>query len=129
MAAITSSLWIPERTSAAYKCSPVFDSLSTTTPYSCVHGQWVTTVSDNAKSSVVFLLSLTKHGLFNRSLTFSDLPTVWKCHKIMPIPKSGDLSKIKNYRPISLLCILLKVMESILYNNIIDFVRPKLSNY
>lgn len=67
--------------------------------------------------------------LFNRSMTLSELPTVWKCHKIMPIPKSGDLSKIKNYRPISLLCTLLKVMESILYNNIIDFVRPKLSNH
>ena len=67
--------------------------------------------------------------LFNRSMTFSELPTVWKCHKITPVPKSGDLSKINNYRPISLLCILLKVMESILYSNIIDFVRPQLSNY
>ena len=33
--------------------------------------------------------------LFNRSMTFSELPTVCKCIKIMPIRKSGDLSKIK----------------------------------
>ena len=47
---------------------------------------------------------------------------------ITPIPKSGDLSSIRNYRPISLLCILSKVMEKLVYDKIIDFIRPQLSH-
>ncbi len=50
-------------------------------------------------------------------------------HKITPIPKKGDLLEIINYRPISLLCILSKVLESIIYHKIIDFIRPKLSRH
>ena len=47
---------------------------------------------------------------------------------ISPIPKSGDNSKISNYRPILLLCIPFKVMEAVVFNKIIEFVMPKLSN-
>ncbi len=65
--------------------------------------------------------------LFNKSLESGCLPDLWKTHKICPIPKSGDCSKISNYRPISLLCILSKVMESVVYDKVIDFIRPKLS--
>ena len=65
--------------------------------------------------------------LFNKTLDSCTLPSMWKLHKITPIPKSGDKSMISNYRPISLLCILSKVLESIVYGKIIDFIRPKLS--
>ena len=33
-----------------------------------------------------------------------------------------------NYRPISLLCVLSKVLESIIYDKIIDFIYPQLSH-
>ena len=46
---------------------------------------------------------------------------------ITPIPKKGSLTEIKNYRPISLLCVLSKVLERIIYNKVIEFIRPKLS--
>ena len=64
--------------------------------------------------------------LFNLCLSQSNIPFEWKTHKIMPVPKKGDLSNSKNYRPISLQCILSKVLESIIYMKIIDFVRPQL---
>ena len=48
-------------------------------------------------------------------------------HKIVPIPKPGDLCLITNYRPISLLCIISKLLESIIFKTSIDFVRPRLS--
>ena len=32
---------------------------------------------------------------------------------------------MSNYRPISLLCILSKVLEKVMFNNIIDYVREK----
>ena len=65
--------------------------------------------------------------LFNLCLSQSNIPFEWKTHKIMPVPKKGDLSNAKIFRPISLLCILSKVLESIIYTKIIDFVRPQLS--
>ena len=39
-----------------------------------------------------------------------------------PIPKSGNPLHVENYRPISLLCIVGKVVEKLVYNKI---VRPK----
>ena len=55
------------------------------------------------------------------------IPNEWKIHKIVLIPNSSDLSKVQNYRPISLLCILSKTLELIIYNKIIDFIRPLIS--
>ena len=68
-------------------------------------------------------------ALFNQSLLTGSLLAEWKKHQIIPIPKKGDLSQICNYRPIFLLCVLSKVLESILFSKIIDFIRPKLSSH
>ena len=65
--------------------------------------------------------------LFNCSLQSSTLPQEWKLHRISPIFKSGDKSLVFNYRPISLLCIISKIFEQIIYDKIIDFISPKLS--
>lgn len=43
------------------------------------------------------------------------------------IPKKGDPSLIQNYRPITLLFILSKVLETVVYSKIIDFIRPQIS--
>ena len=45
------------------------------------------------------------HYIFSLSLSQCYLPLEWRTHLIKPIFKSGDKSLIKNYRPISLLCI------------------------
>ena len=68
-------------------------------------------------------------ALFNQSLLTGSLPAEWKKHQITPIPKNGDLSQICNYRPISLLCVVSKVLESILFSKIIDFIKLKLSSH
>ena len=57
--------------------------------------------------------------LYNLSLTTSVIPTEWKIHRIIPIFKSGNRSLISNYRPISLLCNVSKVLEQIIFNNTI----------
>ena len=66
-------------------------------------------------------------NFFNRIMDCATIPMIWKRHMITPVPKKGDKTKIVNYRPISLLCIISKVMESIIYSSIIDFIRPTLS--
>ena len=60
--------------------------------------------------------------LFNLSLSSSVIPTEWKIHRIIPIFKSGDRSLISNYRPISLLCNVSKVLERIIFNKIINHI-------
>lgn len=67
------------------------------------------------------------YHLFNCSLRSSTIPQEWKLHRISPIFKSGDKSLVSNYRPISLLCIVSKLFEQIIYDKIIDFISPKLS--
>ena len=61
--------------------------------------------------------------LFNISISTSKLPIQWRSHRITPIHKSGDKSLISNYRPISLLCVLSKVLEKVMYNRIITYLE------
>ena len=74
-------------------------------------------------------LTLPLTHLFNTCIQSSSLPDEWKVHKIVPIPKCSDKSDVKNYRPISLLCIVSKVLEQIIYDKIIEFIHPLLSKH
>lgn len=65
--------------------------------------------------------------IFNQSLHQKAFPSDWKHHKIVPIHKKGDTSLVSYYRPISLLPILSKVLETIVYNKVITFIRPQIS--
>ena len=62
------------------------------------------------------------HYLLNLCLNSGYLPFEWKLHKVTPIYKSDDHRKIKNYRPITLLCNTSKVLEWLIFNKIIDYV-------
>ena len=53
------------------------------------------------------------YHLFQQCVKQGYLPNEWKLHKIIPIYKSADKSSVKNYRPISLLCCISKVLESL----------------
>ena len=67
-------------------------------------------------------------SLFNACINQGSIPNEWKTHLIVPILKSGDKADVTNYRPISLLCTVSKVLESLIYWSMIDFVRPRLSH-
>ena len=52
--------------------------------------------------------------LFQRSLATGKIPADWKKANVSPVFKKGSKSDPANYRPISLTCILCKVMEHII---------------
>ena len=57
--------------------------------------------------------------IFNKSYREGKFPKMWKNADIIPIFKSGkDPTKPKNYRPISLLSCLGKLMERLVYNRL-----------
>jgi hypothetical protein len=60
--------------------------------------------------------------LFNLSINKSKVPTLWKVSKIIPIHKSGNINLQSNYRPISLLPIISKLLEKHVFNNLYDFM-------
>ncbi len=65
--------------------------------------------------------------LFTVIMESHSIPADWKVHKLFPLHKKGSVSEVSNYRPISLLSILHKVLEVIVYSKIIDFIYPKIS--
>ena len=67
------------------------------------------------------------HYLFSLILKYGYLPRDWKIHKIIPVFKSGDLTQVKNYGPISLLCNISKVLERIIYNKLINHVSCQIN--
>ena len=58
--------------------------------------------------------------LFNKSISTGCFPTMWKQSNIVPIPKSGDKGNPTNYRPISLLPVLSKLLEKHIANLVLQ---------
>jgi len=69
-------------------------------------------------SSLAFPLSL----LYTTSFKAGDLPDIWKMANIVPIFKKGQTCDPSNYRPISLTCVLCKIMESIIKDSVIKYL-------
>ncbi|CAH2097405.1 unnamed protein product [Euphydryas editha] len=59
--------------------------------------------------------------LFRRSIIEGVVPKIWKSAFISPIYKSGNKGEVKNYRPISKLCIFAKLLERIVYSQLYRF--------
>ena len=59
--------------------------------------------------------------LFKSSISTGRILSQWCTHCIIPIHKCSDKTLVTNYRPISFLCTLSKVLERIIYNCIMNF--------
>ncbi|KAL1373805.1 hypothetical protein pipiens_018439, partial [Culex pipiens pipiens] len=68
-------------------------------------------------------------SIFNRSLSEGAFPSEWKVASITPIHKSGSRAKVENYRSISILSCLAKVLEKLLVDHIYPSVKNIISEY
>ena len=64
--------------------------------------------------------------LFNLSLSLGKFPDQWKLPNVCPVYKSDDPTLPKNYRPISLLCIISKCIERCVFNHCYTLISPQL---
>ena len=69
------------------------------------------------------LLALPLEKIYNESLKTGIFPIKWKIAKIVPIFKSGDKTNVKNYRPISILSVFGKILESLVYQNLFHYFK------
>ena len=61
-------------------------------------------------------------SLFNRSLSEGKFPNCMKLAEIIPLYKGGNTSAPSNYRPISLLVTVSKLLEKIMYKRVYQFL-------
>ncbi|XP_057302789.1 uncharacterized protein LOC130636955 [Hydractinia symbiolongicarpus] len=65
--------------------------------------------------------------IINLSLQTATVPTEWKIAKVTPIYKGGDTKDCGNFRPISVLPVLSKILEKAVHKQLIDYLRSVLA--
>ena len=53
-------------------------------------------------------------SLMRKVIETGVIPEQWKCSKVIPLLKTGNARSVKNYRPISNLCSLTKILEKLI---------------
>ena len=61
--------------------------------------------------------------IFNRCIREGHFPNALKKAKIIPLHKGDSVLSVSNYRPISLLPIFSKILERLVYNQLIDYIE------
>ena len=63
--------------------------------------------------------------IINLSLTTGSFPESLKVARVTPIPKEGDPTNVNNYRPISVLPLMSKIFEKIVYKQLYNYLEQK----
>lgn len=61
--------------------------------------------------------------LYNQILSVGYVPSEWLTAHIVPVFKKGIASQVSNYRPISLTCVLSKILERLVVGRIVDHLH------
>lgn len=61
--------------------------------------------------------------MFQKSINSHKFPISWKIATVIPLQKSGDKSDVNNLRPVSLLPLPGKMMESLVHNHLYSFLE------
>ena len=61
--------------------------------------------------------------IMNLSIISRKFPTSWKKSKVIPLHKKGDLLDPKNYRPVAIVPILSKILEKVIFLQMIGYLN------
>ena len=70
-------------------------------------------------------LSMPFTRIYNESILSGQVPAVFKIPKVTPIYKSGSMSELGNYRPISVISSFSEVLERLVYNQLMSFLEKE----
>ena len=62
-------------------------------------------------------------NIFNQSVSLGIFPDDWKCARVTPLFKVGDRNDVNNYRPISVISVVAKVFERIVYDQLYAYLE------
>ena len=79
-------------------------------------------ISVKLLKKLVYYITLPLTHIFNLSLSTGRFPNSLKLAKVIPVYKKDDSSLISNYRPISLLPSISKVLEKLVYKRLFKFL-------
>ena len=80
-------------------------------------------ISNALLTQLVSVIQLPITIIFNKSLSCGEFPDLMKIAKVIPLYKGGLRDIPDNYRPISLLPVISKVLEHILYNSLVKHLQ------
>jgi len=83
--------------------------------------KYAVTCKDHFHSDVCLCTVLSR--VFTVSFNLGFLPMIWLKADVVPIFKKGDVSEPSNYRPVSLTCICCKLMETLLKDEMLGYLR------
>jgi hypothetical protein len=63
--------------------------------------------------------------IYNLSLRSGVFPDEWKLAKVKPLYKKGDRYDIQNYRPVSIISVFAKLLETLMFNRLILFLYER----
>ena len=61
--------------------------------------------------------------IISLSLQSGSVPMEWKAAKVIPLLKSGPMVELDNYRPISILPVLSKILKRIVYKQLLSHLE------
>jgi hypothetical protein len=76
------------------------------------------------KICLPLILPVLEH-IFNFSMQNGKFPKFWKMSNIRPVAKIKNPSSCKDYRPVSILCLLAKVLEKLVHVQVNEFINAK----
>ena len=80
-------------------------------------------ISNILLKDIIDYIALALTEVFNKSMMTGEFPTVMKLAEVVPLYKSKEHSLEANYRPISLLTTMSKVLEKIVYRRVYKFLQ------
>ena len=81
-------------------------------------------ISNKLLKDAVTIISPSLTKLFNLSIRSHKFPELWKCAKVSAIFKSDDRTNPSNYRPISVLPVISKILEKIVHVQYMNTLIP-----
>ena len=105
---------------SADRVKPILDSLDINKAQGpdCINGS----VLKNCSETLSYPLSI----LFNLVYNTGYIPQEWKVANVVPVYKKDDKNKVTNYRPISLTSLVMKVLERIIYDELLCRTKNKI---